>query len=168
MANSSGVRRGGDARLLTIMVLAAALGLGACSGTEGPSDETKFLELEVVRKLLAWAERKPVPGSYFDFGRIAAARRYDTLCLVRQYGVFHSLPISKQIDKYHSNFASTVPENHAALVAISGRQAHAALIRTGDLSLNIRTDCLTARASRLLRIQDPKYDRNLFVWGEMP
>lgn len=134
--------------------LAACLLLG-CVDTVSPSAESQYLEKTVVPKIELWVKGN---SETFPFAFAAAERHYDKICLLPQYWSLNSLKklADEPIQRYHSSFGNSVPENYGALVAVKDGNAHAALIHLQKIGLGTRSDgCLSAPQAQLRRVRNP-------------
>lgn len=121
--------------LIPIMVPAAVLAPRFVNATPSPqpSAETRFLETDLIPRLLRW---KAGPEQGFAFRDLARSRGYEFICLVRDYSMLdQGLRGGPPIDRYATSFGLYIPENHTAFVVTRGREAHAVLVRNADIAL---------------------------------
>lgn len=136
-------------------VMAACLLLLGCDDTARPSTETQYLEKTVVPKIEDWAEGS---SEIFPLSFAAIERHYDKLCLLPQYWSLESIEklTDEPIQRHHSSFGNSVPENYGALVAVKDGNVHAALIHLRKIGLGARRDkCLSANQAQLRRVRNP-------------
>ena len=129
-------------------VVAACLLLAGCGArvASGPSEETAYLDSEVVPLIVKWGSEAT---ETFPFARFARLRGYDKICLLDQYWSLDSIGQGfGPIDGYHSTFGNAVPENFVALVAVRKRVAHAALVDSRKIALGVKPAKLCGRAGK--------------------
>lgn len=130
-------------------VAAAAATIG-CSAQTVPSEETDFLEQQVVPSIVHWANGN---SSSFSFSQLSRERDYDKICIVPQEWSLSSLELTNPVKSYQSSFGMKVPEDYSALVAISNLNAHAALINLDAVGTGVfpKRPCMRAAKAQLRR-----------------
>lgn len=137
-------------------VIATCLVLSGCDATvpSGPSEETAFLDREVIPQIVKWASGTAETFPFSDFAR---SRGYDKVCLLDQYWPLRMIGKGfGPIDDYHSTFGNSVPENFVALVAIRKGVAHAALVDSTKISLGVVPAKLCGSAVKTVLRREPR------------
>lgn len=139
----------------SMSAVAACILLLGCIDSARPSADTQYLEKTVVPKIEVWAKSN---SETFPFAFAAAERHYDKICLLPQYWSLSSLEklADEPIQRYHSSFGNSVPENYGALVVLREGNAHATLIHLRKIGLGTRRHkCLSAPQAKLRRVRHP-------------
>jgi hypothetical protein len=135
---------------------AACLVLAGCDSivASGPSEETAFLDREVIPQIVKWGSGT---AENFHFSDVVEARGYDKVCLLDQYWSLHMIGKGfGPIDTYHSTFGNSVPENYVAVIAIRKSVAHAALLDSTKISLGAVPGKLCGNPAKTVLKREPR------------
>lgn len=118
----------------------------------GPSEDTRFLEAEILPDVVDWSKNNK---DSLALSEIMEGRGYEGVCLINEYHPLWDIAdhAAKGPLQYFSNFGLNVPEGYSALIVVRGVEAHAVLVDHRDVFLggNWNRPCIFSRGVRLVR-----------------